>query len=101
MILKSFRAYREGFRAITLAAKTRFESAAWLDGQHASAERIEIYKDFVAALQSDIADRLGDLPLTPALSRAVKREYVQLISTQPDFELAETYYNSIHRRDHP
>ena len=36
--------------------------------------------------------------MTPALSRAVKREYVQLISTQPDFELAETYYNSIHRR---
>ena len=98
LILKNFRAYRHGFRAITLAAKTRFESAAWLDGQHASAERIEIYKEFVGALQDDIRDRLGGLPLSPTLSRAVKAEYVKLISTQPDFELAETYYNSIHRR---
>ena len=98
LILASFRAYRERFRGITLAAKTRFESAAWIDGQNASAERIEIYKEFIARLQADISARLGALPLTPALSRAVKGEYVRLISTQPDFELAETYYNSIHRR---
>ncbi len=98
LILANFRAYREGFRAITLAAKRRFQHAAWLEGQHASAERIEIYKDFIAALQHDIGKRLDGLPLTPTLSRAVKAEYVKLISTQPDFELAETYYNSIHRR---
>ena len=42
--------------------------------------------------------RLGGFPFTPALSRAVKREYAGLIATQPDFEHAETYFNSIHRR---
>lgn len=98
LILSNFRAYRQSFRDITLAAKTRFERSAWIEGQTASAQRIEIYKEFVAKLQKDIHARLGGLPLTPPLSRAVKGEYVQLIATQPDFELAETYFNSIHRR---
>jgi isocitrate dehydrogenase kinase/phosphatase len=98
LILASFRAYRERFRGITLSAKTRFERTAWIDVQRASAHRIEIYREFIAQLQADIRERLGTLPLTPALSRSVKGEYVPLISTQPDFELAETYYNSIHRR---
>lgn len=98
LILKSFRAYRDEFRAITLAAKTRFERAAWIEGQQASAQRIEIYKEFTTAVTRDIHARLGELPLSPSLSRDVKREYLRLISTQPDFELAETYYNSIHRR---
>ena len=51
LILASFRAYRDRFRAITLAAKTRFERTAWVDGQLASAERIEIYKQFIGELQ--------------------------------------------------
>ena len=68
-ILASFRAYRNSFRGITLAAKTRFERAAWIDGQRASAERIEIYKEFIGELQDDIRRRLGGLPLTPELSR--------------------------------
>jgi isocitrate dehydrogenase kinase/phosphatase len=98
LILASFRAYRDRFRAITLAAKTRFERTAWVDGQLASAERIEIYKQFIGELQSDISARLGGAPLSPSLSREVKAHYVALIATQPDFELAETYFNSIHRR---
>jgi len=31
LILSSFRAYRQAFREITLAAKTRFERTAWID----------------------------------------------------------------------
>ena len=84
LILSSFRAYRERFREITLAAKTRFERAAWIEGQVASAQRIEIYKEFVGHLQAEIGLRLRGLLFTPALSRAVKGEYVRLIATQPD-----------------
>ena len=97
-ILASFRAYRAEFRRITLAAKARFEQAAWVAGQNASIERIEIYKDFIARLESDIRARIGGAKMSPTLSRAVKGAYVQLLASQPDFELAETYYNSIHRR---
>ena len=98
LILASFRAYRHRFREITLAAKTRFEARAWLEGQHASALRIEIYKDFMNSLAADIRARLGAPTMSPALSRLVKGAYIRLLATQPDFELAETYFNSIHRR---
>jgi len=98
LILASFRAYRNRFREITLAAKTRFEARAWLEGQNASALRIEIYKDFMNSLAADIRARLGEPTMSASLSRAVKGAYLRLLATQPDFELAETYFNSIHRR---
>jgi isocitrate dehydrogenase kinase/phosphatase len=98
LILSSFRAYRNRFREITLAAKTRFEARAWLDGQRASALRIEIYNDFMSSLAADIRIRLGESTMSPSLSRSVKGAYIRLLAAQPDFELAETYFNSIHRR---
>ncbi|HET6474212.1 MAG TPA: isocitrate dehydrogenase kinase/phosphatase AceK regulatory subunit, partial [Pseudomonadales bacterium] len=72
LILASFRAYRTRFREITLAAKTRFEARAWLDGQRASALRIEIYKDFMNSLAADIRARLGEPTMSPPMSRSVK-----------------------------
>jgi len=98
LILASFRTYREHFRSITLAAKTRFEHTDWIEGQRASAARIEIYKAYIGQLQEAIRTRLGAVARTPALSRAAKGAYAKLIADQPDFELAETYFNSIHRR---
>jgi isocitrate dehydrogenase kinase/phosphatase len=98
LILQSFRDYRARFRAITLAAKTRFERRAWLDGLDASALRIEIYKDFINELADAIRAKTGEQTLSPALARSVKGAYVRLLATQLDFELAETYFNSIHRR---
>jgi isocitrate dehydrogenase kinase/phosphatase len=98
LILASFHAYRLKFREITLAAKTRFERTAWIEVQIASARRLEIYKEFIGELQDEIHVRLGGAPMTPELSRAVKRAYISLIEKRTDFELAETYFNSIHRR---
>ncbi len=97
LILASFRAYRARFRDITLAAKARFEQSAWLEGQIASAERLEVYKDYTSQVVARIGERRGGNALTAPLWRAIKREYVTLIATQPDFELCETYFNSIHR----
>ncbi len=101
LILANFRNYRASFRNITLAAKTRFERAAWGEVQVASARRLAIYKEFVGELQAEIVSRLRGAPLTPALFRAIKGAYATLIASQPDFELAETYFNSIHRRIAP
>ena len=101
LIRDSFRVYRDHFRRITLAAKSRFEHADWIGGQRASAQRIEIYKVYVAQLEDAIRMRLGANAPSPALSRAVKGVYAKMIADLPDFELAETYFNSIHRRVSP
>jgi isocitrate dehydrogenase kinase/phosphatase len=96
-ILAGFRSYRDRFREITLNAKSRFERAAWLEGQIASADRIEMYKEHT----SDCVDRITALVEAGALTapqwREVKRHYLGLILSLPDAELAETFYNSIVR----
>jgi isocitrate dehydrogenase kinase/phosphatase len=96
-ILESFRAYRTRFKAITDAARARFEGCQWLEGQLASAERLGMYKDFTGTVTAAIRARYGGGAPTAQEWRAVKRAYVELICTQPDFELCETYFNSIHR----
>ncbi|HEY6598432.1 MAG TPA: bifunctional isocitrate dehydrogenase kinase/phosphatase [Pseudomonadales bacterium] len=98
LIRESFRVYRDHFRRITLAAKSRFERADWIAGQRASAQRIEIYKVYVTQLETAIRARLGANAPSPTLSRAVKGVYAKMIGDLPDYELAETYFNSIHRR---
>jgi isocitrate dehydrogenase kinase/phosphatase len=96
-ILEGFRDYRDRFREITLAARGRFERAAWLEGQIASADRIEMYKEHTHAVVERIRALVGVDSLTAPQWREVKKSYVSLIRTEPDGELAETFYNSINR----
>ncbi len=96
-IAAGFRAYRDRFAEITLASKQRFERAAWLEGQAASAERLEMYKTHTL----DVVDRVRAIVdasnLTPTQWRDAKRAYVAILRELPDFELAETFFNSINR----
>ena len=94
-ILDGFRAYRERFGAITRAAKSRFERAAWLEVQIASIERIEMYKVHTQSVVDAVRARAGTP--TAAQWRAIKRAYTERIRRLPDGELAETFFNSIVR----
>jgi isocitrate dehydrogenase kinase/phosphatase len=97
LILQSFRAYRNRFREITNDARVRFENCQWLEGQLASAERLEMYRDYTGDAIAAIRDQCAGLPPAAREWRAIKHAYIELIRTQPDFELCETYFNSIHR----
>ncbi|NJN51702.1 MAG: bifunctional isocitrate dehydrogenase kinase/phosphatase [Gammaproteobacteria bacterium] len=96
-ILDGFRRYRDRFAQITLASKQRFEQRQWLDGQAASAERLEMYKTHTL----DVVERVRAIARAPSLSpsqwRDAKRAYVKRIRVIADFELAETFFNSINR----
>ncbi len=96
-ILKGFRRYRNRFGEITLDAKRRFEAAEWTAAQDASAIRLEAYKEHALAVVETIRARLGDAPFDDALWRDTKQAYQALIATEADFELAETFFNSINR----
>jgi isocitrate dehydrogenase kinase/phosphatase len=97
IILDGFRRYRERFQDITVAARSRFERAAWLEGQIASADRLEMYKEHTRGVVERIRALAGAASLTAPQWREVKRAYVAINSTQPDAELAETFFNSINR----
>ena len=94
-ILNGFTAYFAEFENITLSARTRFENAEWRAAQEASMRRIDIYKikvlETIDVVEYIAAERLQDLSFW-AETRDI---YAQLVRGMTNFEIAETYYNSI------
>lgn len=96
LIFDGFRTYRARFHEVTRGAKARFESSAWLAGQQASITRLDLYKIAAASVVEGIRGALNGAP-TADLWRKIKQAYVGLITPLPDYELSETFFNSIHR----
>ena len=95
VILNGFYAYFAEFENITLAARTRFEQAEWSSMQDMSSRRIDIYKETVMEtlqvarhIAGDHIEELGFWSDTRAI-------YAKLVKGMTNFEIAETFYNSI------
>ena len=89
-----FAAYFADYLNATLSAKARFEKADW-QGVQANVDRLELYKQKVAqtvhylgiVTNKDIADL--------NLWAEAKTAYTQLVFNFPNFEIAETFFNSV------
>ncbi len=94
-ILNGFTAYFAEFENITLSARTRFENAEWRATQEASMRRIDIYKlqviETIDVVEYIAQDQLHDLDFW-AQTRDL---YAELVRGMTNFEIAETFYNSI------
>ena len=94
-ILNGFRSYFADYLNSTLSAKARFEKADWHGVQQANVDRLELYKTKVAqtvlylgmVTNKDIANR--------ELWAEAKKAYTQLVFNFPNFEIAETFFNSV------
>ncbi|GGC75560.1 bifunctional isocitrate dehydrogenase kinase/phosphatase [Vreelandella lutescens] len=95
-VLHGFDEYRARFKQITSDASRRFRDAAWREAQQASAARINLYGE-------KVEETLGRLQRTFAADvlahcetwREARGHYAQLISQRLDYELAETFFNSL------
>ena len=95
-VLHGFDEYRTRFQTITGDARRRFRDAAWQETQQVSAERINLYKE-------KVDDTLGRLRRTfsqDVLAHCdywceARTRYAELISQRLDYELAETFFNSL------
>lgn len=94
-ILNGFDAYFADFQNMTLGAKARFEKADWQGIQDAHYDRIELYKnkvDQVCKLVAGVTSKdVSDLELW----QQAKTTYAQLTFGHSNYEIAETFYNSI------
>ncbi|WP_249976172.1 bifunctional isocitrate dehydrogenase kinase/phosphatase [Vreelandella olivaria] len=95
-ILHGFDEYRARFKQITFDASRRFRDAAWREAQQASVVRIKLYGEKVA----DTLDRLQrtfshDVLANCETWREARKHYAEMISQRLDYELAETYFNSL------
>ena len=95
-ILNGFTSYFADFENITLAARTRFENAEWGLMHAASTRRIDLYKlkvletlEFVRYIAGDRLEDFGFWTETRAV-------YAELVRGMTNFEIAETFYNSIY-----
>lgn len=96
LILEGHLAYRGDFDSITRNARSRFENADWIGIQRASIERIEIYDKHIHA----VVDRLAAAEETsPRIDwQGTKSHYTSLIADLDDEDIAETFFNSVHRK---
>jgi len=100
-ILRGFSTYRRAFQDITVAARDRFERAEWGAVQQANADRLACYRKHVT-LTTEAIRALFEIPadetlLDPALWRAARAAFTDLLRGEYDAELLETFYNSVHR----
>lgn len=95
-ILHGFDEYRSRFKLITLDARRRFQEAAWKEAQQASAERINLYQEKVDETLGKLRRTIDADSLTHCECwREAKQHYAEMISQRLDYELAETYFNSL------
>ncbi len=94
----AFLAYRAEFDAITRRAQTRFEQCDWHGLQDDAVERLELYKKIVDQIVAQIRAVLGSEVKNKTVWIHMKTCYSRGIAGCGDFEIAETFFNSITRR---
>ncbi len=96
--LRAFDRYCDRFAAITRRAPGRFEQRDWRGMQADMVERLELYRDVVGRLTDDIRELMGDRVEDKLVWVAIKAVYSGLIADRNDWDVAETFFNSLTRR---
>ncbi|SDL24906.1 isocitrate dehydrogenase kinase/phosphatase [Modicisalibacter muralis] len=95
-ILHGFDEYRSRFKQITRDARRRFAEAAWLEAQQAAATRINLYDKKVGETLARLERSFTVEELIDCENwREARAHYAELIAQRLDYELAETYFNSL------
>jgi isocitrate dehydrogenase kinase/phosphatase len=94
-ILNGFDAYFADFQNMTLGAKARFEKADWQAMQKHHRERIELYKNKVNQVCSLVEEVTSKDVSDLELWRQARTACAQLVCNHSNYEIAETFFNSI------
>jgi isocitrate dehydrogenase kinase/phosphatase len=101
IVRAAFEEHRRQTHAITRRVQDRFERRDWLGIRRDTAERLGLHarslSDAVEALRAELGATLDDLAFWPAFKAA----YTRAILGRNDFELAQTFFNSLARRLFP
>ena len=95
-ILNGFDSYFAEFQNITLAARSWFENADWAGIQQASSQRIDLYKIHARRVNQYVELIAGEHLHDLQFWRDTRTEYSRLIEGHDNFEIAETFFNSVY-----
>ncbi len=97
-IHRAFDTYHRQFRAVTRRARARFEHRDWTGIRADASERLDLYRQVVDPTVRDVHVLLGQRVNDRFVWAGIKAVYSGLIADRDDWELAETFFNSITRR---
>ncbi len=86
------------FSAFNARSPKRFARADWRGMQADAVGRLRVYAHVVGQVVEDVAKLLGERSDDPILWIAIKAVYSGLITDRQDWELAETFHNSVTRQ---
>ncbi|WP_151705738.1 bifunctional isocitrate dehydrogenase kinase/phosphatase [Nitrincola alkalilacustris] len=94
--LQNFTGYRTRFKELTAKARPLFEAADWRGLQQLGSDRIDLYEQMVGEAATVLLERFGDRVYESDLWHQAKQHYTEIIRTRDDFELSETFFNSLY-----
>jgi isocitrate dehydrogenase kinase/phosphatase len=97
-ILDAFDSYQQRFQGLTRRARERFEGRDWKGAVADGIERLDLYGTVIGGLEADIRSLLESRVKDHAVWAGMKALYSGLIGGRADWELAETFFNSVTRR---
>jgi len=97
-IYRAFGTYRSQFKDITRRAPLRFKHRDWHGVRADAIRRLDLYKDAVDHIEIDIRRLLADQVEEKSVWAVIKSAYSRMLVQNDDWELAETFFNSITRR---
>ncbi|MDP2091522.1 MAG: bifunctional isocitrate dehydrogenase kinase/phosphatase, partial [Pseudohongiella sp.] len=95
-ILNGFDAFFAEYKNITYGAQGRFERADWHGVQRAMRQRLSLYKQKVISVADSAGEIAGPALADRALWSQAKIEYAQLIQGHRNFEITQTFFNSVY-----
>jgi isocitrate dehydrogenase kinase/phosphatase len=97
-IYSAYNDYEQHFRTITRRAQWRFETRDWHGMQDDSRARLELYRQIVDRVVNEIRGLLTNRVQEPLVWASMKAVYSGQIAARDDWEVAETFFNSVTRR---
>ncbi|GAB4497789.1 MAG: bifunctional isocitrate dehydrogenase kinase/phosphatase [Anaerolineales bacterium] len=97
-IFRAFQTYQQQFLAITRRAREHFERRDWRASQQDAAQRLDLYRVLLEQLLKELQALLGERSQDYLVWVSLKAVYSGLIAERDDWELAETFFNSVTRR---
>ncbi|MDO6578497.1 bifunctional isocitrate dehydrogenase kinase/phosphatase [Alteromonas stellipolaris] len=94
-ILSHFDKSYRWFTRITRGAQSRFEQGQWKEIQLASKERITIYEQSLSDAVADVYHLTEVHKKNDEFWQELKKTFARQLEGHPQFELAETFYNSV------
>ncbi|WP_420645264.1 bifunctional isocitrate dehydrogenase kinase/phosphatase [Candidatus Leptofilum sp.] len=97
-IYDGFCRFRGRFQEITCLAQKRFEEKDWHAQRADSLQRLNLYREIVDRVVIIVEELLGERRTRKVVWSGMKAVYSGLIDEKSDWELGETFFNSITRR---